>query len=471
MSIVKILPNDIQAENYVIGVMLGIEAARWIDEVKTILHSSECFYDHRNQMIYAVILDLHSKGVGIDIVTVSDGLSKTGHWSMDDTYLLIEKSNLVTSTANVLAHAFIVKEKYVKRQEIALGLKLQSLGFSEDSDSSDDISEATQAIKDLNGHITKKTATNIKTLIASHQQDISDRLQDSSALLGISSGLSDLDKLTNGWQKGDLIIIGARPSVGKTALTLNFVQQALNEGKAVAVFSLETSCSSILSRMVSAMSGIELYKIKKPKYLGHEFQKYIDFSTKIANFDLSLDDSALLTPSLLRSKVNIMNLELARKGKQLGLIVIDFLQLMRGDKKNFNNREAEISSISRELKVLAMELKIPIIALSQVNRGVESRGGNELFMADLRESGAIEQDASMIIFIYSDEPQENDERKMFLKIAKNKDGEVGIVESIFDKRIQKFRGMEIGYTPTQQIDNPRAGMYPKTFLDSQDVPF
>lgn len=471
----KIPPQDIAAEDYVLGVLL-VEGHK-IDIVRGILPIEDCFYNHANMDIYKTMLELHRIGKPIDLITVSDGLTKSGKLEViGGAYSLVLKSNAVTSTANVEQHAIIVKEKYLKRKVIQVSMESLNNGYNDEIDVFDLISEVSQQAKELNEHIAPRKANTIRSIVINHQTDIDLRKAKPNDLLGVPCGIRSIDLLTNGFQAKDLCIIGARPSVGKTALALNFALNAAKAGYPTAIFSLEMGANSLLSRLVASMSKIELYKIKKPHLLSQkEFDKYIDITNTIANFDLSIDDTALLSPLTLRSRLNAIALDLAKNGKILQFVVIDYLQLMKSDNKRAANREAVVSDISRELKIIASDMDICILSLSQVNRAVEGRTSNELNLADLRESGAIEQDASMVGFIYSNEPPEQEVRNMFFKIAKNRDGEIGTVQLEFNKTIQLFRDNNsiMQATPAHFVqDNPTKGIYNREKdLGNEPLPF
>ncbi|MCD7739791.1 MAG: replicative DNA helicase [Candidatus Gastranaerophilales bacterium] len=432
----KMLPQSVEAEEAVLGAILvnPISLGRIIEFLKP-----ESFYKPSHKLIYETMLELFKKNEPIDIVTVSEYLRNEeklenvgGRAYINDLAL-----NVVT-TANIEFYARIIQEKEIKRALINAGSEIVSMSYE---------NEATDIVLDnaqkLIFNIASQKDTSdlipIQELVVASYEQIEERYNNKSDLIGVTTGFYDLNALTSGLQKSDLIILAARPSMGKTALALNIAQNlAMQEKKGVALFSLEMSKQQLVKRMLCSEAEVDTQRITSGNMQPKDWEKLVDAMTRLSDARIYIDDTSSITVTDIKAKCRRLMLE----EKDLGLIVIDYLQLMEGG-GNPNDRNQQISQISRSLKGLARELDVPIIALSQLSRGVESRTDKRPMLSDLRDSGAIEQDADIVMFIYRDEyyNKDNNENKGKAEviIAKHRNGPVGTVELLFQSNITKFK--------------------------------
>ena len=382
----------------------------------------------------------------------------------------------VVSSAHVESHARIVMEKFIQRELIRLSGEIINDAYEDSTDVFDLLDKAESNLYEITDNHLRKNFIGLKDVLIKTVNEIEEAKNKTDDLTGVPTGFTDLDKLTSGWQKTDLIILAARPAVGKTAFCLNLAMNAaLNPGQPfpVAFFSLEMGAGQLVKRMLAAVTEVTMDAITKGRMQEHEFIQMTQRMTKLASAPIFIDDQAALNIFELRAK--------ARRLKQkhdIKMIIIDYLQLMQGSIERGGNREQEISKISRDLKALAKELEIPVMALSQLNRSVESRKESKVpQLSDLRESGAIEQDADMVMFLYRPEYYgiENDEMgqpiegETHVHIAKHRNGSTDTVKVRFVKEYQKFHDMPDqggfggfngggGGYPTPGGDNPQAGI-------------
>jgi len=451
----KLPPQDKDMERAVIGACM-LERDVFQNVLSIITHEN-CFYSDVHQEIYSVMMHLLNTGVPIDLLTITDELRKRDKLEMcGGAYELTNISMDVLSTAHVEAHARVVMEKYMERQVI----KICSEGISDAYSGKIDVFDLIETLKHTIDGITKDIGVNGDSAIGRLFMDTLNELEfqknHRSALTGVDTGLFDLNQITNGWQKTDLIIIGGRPSKGKTALGLNLALSAaistIVDKVPVGIFSLEMGSTQLVKRMVSTITGIDFGKIMTGNLADEEFTKIVDKSKYFHNLPIRISDK---TFSL--TKISTQAKKWVEKFG-VGLIVIDYLQLIKIAHKNGGNREQEVASTTRDLKQLAKELNIPIILLSQLNRGVESRAKAEPQPSDLRESGAIEQDADVILFPW------HGENESFISIAKNRNGKTATGEFAlkvkFSGSIQKWMD-PAAFEPFRamtEIDNPRSGI-------------
>ncbi len=399
----KIPPHSIELEKNVLGAMLVDK--RGINEVIDILHP-DTFYDPKHQLIYQAIFDLFESGHPVDLLTVTKQLEKNGN--LDEAggaAYLMELSNLVTSAANIKYHTHILMEFYIRRQLITIGQKMQMEGYDETKDIFNILDEAERDLFNISQGGLKQSVAPMDDVLLRIKHELEEMTQHDK-LPGVPSGYPSLDEITAGWQRGDLIILAARPSMGKTAFALNMARNMVIDHKIpVAFFSLEMNAEQLIKRILSRETLIPSEKFRTGKFTKQELI-VLEEKTRFlaANPHLYINDSSVLSIFDLRAQ--------ARRLKQkhhIQAIFIDYLQLMHAsDRMKPGNREQEISTISRNLKALAKELDIPIIALSQLSRKVEDRARHESahkrpMLSDLRESGAIEQDADIVAFIYRPE--------------------------------------------------------------------
>jgi len=469
----KIPPQAIEMEEAVIGsCLLERDTFRHVIEI---LQSGEPFYIDANQKIYQVMVDMFAKGHAIDLLTVAEELKRRSELDMvGGNYYLSNLTMSVLSSANVKEHAFVVLEMFYKRELIRIGAKLMSDGYDDCTDVFEMIDGAKNELECVTKDIQVGGDATIGQVFDSVVDELEIQKDKKCELTGIDTGLNALNELTNGWQKSDLIILAARPSKGKTALSLNLSYAAaissLVEKVPVGFFSLEMPNKQLVKRMVSTVTGIDFKKIISGNLTDDEFKmvksKRIHFNT----LPIHISDKIFSLANICAK---------ARKWKEkfnIGLLLIDYLQLIKAIRKQGGNREQEIAGITSDLKILAKELEIPIILLSQLNRNVESRASPEPVMADLRESGAIEQDADIILFPW------HSADGSFITVAKHRNGQTAVGENAlpikFAGSIQKWMEPEAfePFKETYVSENARAGIqnnYQKVKADvpDEDAPF
>ena len=383
------------------------------------------------------MMALNNKNEPIDMVTLTDELRKRGY--LDDiggvTYLT-SLSTIVPTTSNVKYYADIVKEKSVLRQLIKASNDIINLGYGSGESAENVLDFAEKKIFDISQERTNDDFKPINQVLMDTYDMIESIYSNKSDVIGVTTGFKDLNKKINGLQRTDLILVAARPAMGKTAFALNLVQNAAIKGNAsVAVFSLEMSKEQLAQRMIAAQSNVELKKMKTGTLNDADWPRIISAMAVMSDAKIFIDDTPGIKINELRSKCRKLKME-----QGLDLVMIDYLQLMESDSKN-ESRQQEISKISRSLKILAKELDCPVVALSQLSRAPEQRADHRPVLSDLRESGAIEQDADIVMFLYRDEYYHSDsERKDLAEIiiAKNRHGETGSVELVWMGSIQRF---------------------------------
>jgi replicative DNA helicase len=444
MSIDKLSPQAVEAEQSVLGSILIDPDA--ILKVADFLRPVD-FYRQQHSEIYEAMLGLHGQREPIDLVTLADELARRDRLDgVGGPAYLATLMNAVPTAVHVEHYGRIVERKSVLRNLIAAAGKIAAVGYEEANDAEVAIDRAEGILFEISQHRTAGGFESLATLLGQAYDRLEYLHEHRGQLLGIPSGLNQLDALLGGFQPSDLIILAARPSVGKSSLALNIAQHAaVREAKKVGLFSLEMSKEQLALRLLSAESGIN------PRPLQTGFVDETDWS-KIAQVmnamhaaPMWIDDSPVLTVMELRTKAR--RLEAEQRG--LDLIIVDYLQLMQGSlNQKEANRVQEVSEISRGLKQLARELKVPVIALSQLSRGVEQRGTQEPRLSDLRESGSIEQDADVVIFLYreGDQNSESEVELIKAKVAKHRNGPIGEVPLQFRKSNTRF------YTMTREVE-------------------
>ncbi|TDH19808.1 replicative DNA helicase [Segetibacter sp. 3557_3] len=440
----KIPPQAKELEEAVLGAIMLEKSA--FDNVVEIL-KPECFYVDAHQRIFKSFQSLAQKSLPIDILTVVEELKMKEELDMvGGPYGITKLTNSVVSTANIEAHARIILQKFIQRELIRISGEIIGDAYEDSTDVFDLLDESESKMFNITNNYLKKNFDDIGTVLVKTISRIEDLRNKQEDISGVPTGFPSLDKVTYGWQPTDLIILAARPSVGKTAFALNLARSAaLNTIKpmGVAFFSLEMSASQLVQRILSAESGIMLEKISRGKLEDYEMQQlYTKGINKLSSAPIFIDDTAALNIFEFRAKAR----RLVNK-HQVGLIIIDYLQLMSGSGDRQSNREQEISRISRDLKGLAKELQVPIIALSQLSRAVETRKESKMpQLSDLRESGAIEQDADMVMFLYrpeyyeinTNEMGESNRGETHVRIAKHRNGSLETIKLRALLHIQKF---------------------------------
>lgn len=432
----RIPPQDLDAEQSVLGAMMISK-----DAVASVLGSiqSHDFYHDAHGNIFKAILSLSDQGEPIDLITVASELKKLNflQTSGGKSYLA-QVANSVPTSANVTHYASIVHEKAVLRQLIETGTQIVGDAFDDTHDVDHILNFAQQTILTITKDAVKSDFAHIGVVANGVWDDIGDSYDSDNKILGISTGLKDLDMMTSGFQKSDLVILAARPAMGKTTLAMNFAMKAaFDSQKNVAFFSLEMPKEQLALRILSSESKIDLGRIRTGQIQENEYQNVGKALGKLSETPIYIDDTPSISPLHLRSKCRRLQME-----QGLDMVVIDYLQLMRSGKRKVESRFQEVSEIVRELKSIAKELSVPIIALSQLSRDIEKRGTDASpKLSDLRESGEIEQTADLVMFINRDDYYDPGDTKTsftHLIIAKQRNGPTGVVELVFRKDVSRF---------------------------------
>jgi len=469
----KIPPQDKEAERAVLGAIL-IEK-RSLAEVTDLL-KPEKFYSEAHQRIYQVLLAMDARSADIDEITVVMELKRTEQLDIvGGAYYITDLTRAVVSAAHIASHAKQVVECWMARQVIKVGGEMVAMGYEESQDPFELLDFAEKGIAAIMDSNDRGRITPISTALARSLTRLAFLRQQDSTLTGVSSGYDSLDRITHGWQSTDLIILAARPAVGKTAFALNLARNAairISRPVPVAFFSLEMSEGQIMERWLSAESEVFLERIKTGQLEGQEMNRVHNAAARYADSGIFIDDTPALNIFELRAKCRRL-----KNKHNIGFIIIDYLQLMSGAGDNRNgNREQEISGISRSLKALAKELSVPIIALSQLSRAVENRQDKTPVLADLRESGAIEQDADMVMFLYrpeyygisADENGASTKGETHVKIAKHRNGSLDTVKLIAQLHIQRFVEFDAEPFAAPEIKNPWRSSVRRPYNDRED---
>ena len=438
----RVPPQNIEAEQAVLGAMMIDKEA--ISKATEILREND-FYRQDHRAVYQVIVDLFSKNQAVDMVTVTEALKREG--KLEDvggiqfiTYL----ANAVPTAANITYHAKIVEEKSLLRQLISVSTQIAGSGYEGTEDVNSLLDNAERMILGVSERKISRDFAPIKEVVMSAVDRIDELYNKKGGITGIATGFIDFDHLTSGLQPSDLILIAARPSMGKTALVLNMAQHvAIREKKAVAFFSLEMSKEQLVQRMLCSEASIDSSRLRIGELEDNDWEKLIWAADSLSRAEIFIDDTPGITVMEMRAKARRLKVE-----HNLQLIVIDYLQLMQGSgKKSGENRQQELSDISRSLKALARELNVPVIALSQLSRSVESRQVKRPMLSDLRESGALEQDADLVAFLYREDyyDKETENKNITeLIIAKHRNGPVDTVKLFFHKQYTRFANLAKG---------------------------
>jgi replicative DNA helicase len=391
----RVPPHDLDAEKSALGAMLLNADATAIGLSKL---KVEDFYRQAHQRIFNAIAALFSKGEPCDVVTAAARLESTGELEQigGKTYLL-DVVNIVPLAGNVGMYADIVKRMSLLRRLIVASTHIAALGYEAPDDIDEVIEEAEKAIFEVTNERVETTFRPIEELLTEGWKKLEELYERQEHLTGVTTGWPDLDRVLAGLHRGDLIILAARPSVGKTAFALNLAVNAAKEGVAVGVFSLEMSSDQLVMRILSSESRVDGQKLRTGRLSDTDWKPLMDAMGRLDQCDLHVDDTPALSIMELRAKARRMF-----RGKKEGLIIVDYLQLMQPQGRRSENRQVEIAEISRGLKILAKELGLPVLALSQLSRAVEQRADKRPMLSDLRESGAIEQDADVVMFIHRD---------------------------------------------------------------------
>ena len=435
MELGKVPPHDIEAEQAVIGSMLTDKDAV-IDAIEVL--KADDFYRQDNKIIYEAILNLYNRGEPIDIITVKAELVSIGKFEavggLEYIALLPDK---VPTTANVDRYIKIVEEKAILRNLIKVSNELISLGYAETEEIDTIMDQAEKKIFEISQGKNQKGYTAIKDILVESFAEIEKLYNQKEPITGIPTGFADLDYKTAGLHNSDLVLVAARPAMGKSAFALNIATNAAVQAKVpVVIFNLEMSKSQLVNRILCSEAMVDSNKVRTGKIEEDDWVKLATALGPLSEAPIYIDDTPGISITEIRAKCRKLKLE-----KNIGLIVIDYLQLIQGSGKKGASREQEISEISRGLKILAKELDIPIIALSQLSRAAEQRQDHRPMLSDLRESGAIEQDADIVMFIYRDDYYNPDSEKKGIAeiiLAKHRGGSIGTVELLWLGNYTKF---------------------------------
>ena len=438
----RIPPHSIEAERAVLGAILLNKDA--FDTVSSIV-KAEDFYSDNHRVIYEALVSIVGKNQRADYVLLSEELKKSQ--KLEAVGGILYLTNLTTDIVdayNVEDHAKIVRDKAHLRKLIHVANAVESMAYREEEETEDIVNRAEQMVLDVSGTTKGESSFSVMRDVVYETIDRINELQRHKGILtGVSTGFKDLDNLTSGLQKSDLILVAARPSMGKTAFTLNIAQNvAMKSKKNVAFFSLEMSKTQLVARVLAAVAGINSGRIRNGQLSQEDWGKAINALNDLADAPLYIDDTSGLTPQLMKKKLR----RLIQEHGELGLVVVDYIQLMEnGGKKIADNRQQEVSAISRQLKIMAREFNVPLIALSQLSRGVESRADKTPMLSDLRESGSLEQDADIVAFLnrenYQDTEDTSDGVETQVIIRKHRNGELGIVKLWFEGAYTRFRDL------------------------------
>jgi replicative DNA helicase len=442
----RVPPHSIEAESSVLGGLL-LDNSAW-DRVGDLLVDSD-FYRHEHQLIYAAIGALINVSKPADVITVSEYMQNQGKTAeMGGLAYLNSLAQYVPSASNIRRYAEIVRERAILRKLVSASDEIATNAFNPQGKAIDRIlDEAEQKIFNIGeeGSRMKQGFQSMDTLVVQLLDRVQEMADNPNDITGVPTGFYDLDRMTSGLQPGDMVVLAARPSMGKTAFAINIAEHvALNEGLPVAVFSMEMGASQLAVRVVGSIGRIDQGHLRTGKLSDDEWPRLTDAIERLRTVSLHIDETPGLTPSELRANAR----RLARQCGKLGLIVVDYLQLMSGSGgSGGDNRATELGEISRGLKMLAKELQCPVIALSQLNRSVEQRTDKRPMMSDLRESGAIEQDADIIMFIYRDDYYNKDSKDPGVAeiiIGKQRNGPTGTVRLTFLKNLTRFESLASG---------------------------
>lgn len=443
----KLPPQAVEIEEVVLGaLMLERDALSTVIDIL----KPESFYRDAHRLIYEAIVALFNNTEPVDIKTVVHQLRKTGNLEVvGGAYYIASLTTKVNSAANIEYHARIISEQSIKRELIKISTEIQQEAYEDTTDVFKLLDKAEQSLFDVSESHIRKNYDKMSSLLNQAIQEIEDRKNKEDGLTGVPTGFTKLDRVTSGWQASDLVIIAARPGMGKTAFVVTAIRNAaIDFNKPAAIFSLEMSSVQLVNRLVSAEAELESEKLKRGDLQDYEWEQLLHKTKRLSDAPIFIDDTPGLSILELRAKARRL---VAQHG--VSLIVIDYLQLMSGDasKNAGGNREQEIASISRALKGIAKELNVPVIALSQLSRAVETRGGDKRpQLSDLRESGSIEQDADMVMFLYRPEyygiTQSEDGMPLTgtgeVIIAKHRNGSLENVQLKFIGKFTKFADLD-----------------------------
>lgn len=435
------LPQNLDAEMSVLGICFLNEYA--LDKVCEEL-LPEMFFDEKNRTIFESVCDLHKNKIAIDITTVSDDLEKKKKLSSSGGIdYLSDVIDSVAIASNLEYYMQIVKDNYVRRNLIDTATSIASDAYDEEN-VTDLLDNAERNILNVVKARQSSVFVPIREVLRNAQANLELLAQNKRAVTGLETGFYDLDRHTAGLHGGEMIILAARPGMGKTSFALNIATNAaMTTDKAIAIFNLEMSAEMLVNRMISAVGQIDSYKLQTGQLQSNDWKRYNEAMSQLADTNIYIEDNAGITASEIRAKCR----RLANSEKGLGLVVIDYLQLVTSGGRRTESRQVEVSEISRSLKTMALELNVPVIALAQLSRNAEKRENSQPMLADLRESGSLEQDADMVLFInrkdYYDTKKDIKETivPVDLIIAKHRKGATGKIDLLFELNMSNFRNV------------------------------
>jgi replicative DNA helicase len=459
----KVPPQSLDLEEAVLGAMM-LEKDKLAAVIE--LLKPEVFYKSEHQIIFAAITRLFSQVKPVDILTVTDELRLSGELDLvGGPYYIAMLTNRVASSANIEFHTRIILQKHIQRELIRISSAIIKDAFEDTTDVFELLDRAEGSLFNVSETSIRRNVRSMQSLVQEAVAEITAGRQQDGHLRGVGSGFTEIDRITSGWQKSDLVILASRPGMGKTAFALTMARNiAVDFKKPVAVFSLEMSAVQLVTRLIASETEISAEKLKRGNLEDYEWEQLNTRVSSLIDAPLYIDDTPALTIFELRAKCRRLKTQ-----HDIQIVILDYLQLMQGAPEHKGNREQEISNISRSLKALAKELDVPIIALSQLSREVEKRLVKKPILSDLRESGSIEQDADMVLFIYRPEYYSKmDEASAAgtpeglaeISIAKNRNGATRDVKLKFVARFAKFTDMEVDYSamntisPNASFDSP-----------------
>lgn len=438
-DLVKIPPQNLDAEKSLLGAILINEDA--LADVSEVV-SAKDFYEKRHEIIFRAVMRLYERHRPVDLLTLTDELKRKKELTeIGGSTYLTELTNYVPTATHAKAYAELIAQKAVRRRLIKASHKISDMGYNEDNSIKELLGQVESEIFSVSDQSLKQDIVSIESILTDSFDRLEELHRNKGALRGVKTGWRDLDNITAGLQKSDLIILAARPAMGKTTLVTNLAYNVATTAKMpVLFFSLEMSKEQLVDRMLADASGIDAWNIRTGKLNDTDFTKLSDAMGELAESKIYFDDTPGLSVLEMRTKARR-----AMHEQPLGLIIVDYLQLMQASNTGFNNRVQEVSEISRGLKLIARELNVPVIACSQLSRSVELRNPQIPQLADLRESGSIEQDADIVMFIYREayyNPESDRQNETDLIIAKHRNGPTGKVGLYFHPEKLRFMALD-----------------------------
>ncbi|MBR3131927.1 replicative DNA helicase [Candidatus Saccharibacteria bacterium] len=436
----RVPPQDIVAEKSLLGAIMIADGV--LPEILTILKPRD-FYEKRHEIIFEAMIHLYDQHKPVDLLTLTSELrAKKKLKEVGGGAYLTELSNFVPAASHAKAYAEIIEKASVRRRLIKAGTDIANKAYEDDAEVNDLIGGAEKDLFEVSDKIIKSDYVAMNDLLADAFDRIEELHKNKGALRGLKTGFRDLDKKTAGFQKGDLIIVGARPAMGKTTFAQNLAYNIASiNNKGVLFFSMEMAANEIVDRMISDVSGVDNWRMRTGNLSDEEFQRIGEALGEMDELPVYIDDTSSMTIMELRNKARR-----AMHDHDIGIVIVDYLQLISGSDRYAGNRVQEVTEISRGLKILARELEIPVVALAQLSRGVTGRDDPRPVLSDLRESGSIEQDADLVMFLhrtdYYKKPEEEETHITELLIRKHRHGAIGTIELYFHPELLRFMSLD-----------------------------